>query len=62
VNSSEFLLRIFWKAADEDAAFAQYLYARIKERIDSGRAMDCDEYRSLHALAHRRACTSSSGG
>jgi hypothetical protein len=51
VNNAEFLLSIFWKAADKDATFAQYLYANIKERLESGRAMDCDEYRTLRTLA-----------
>jgi hypothetical protein len=51
VNSADFLLSIFWKAADKDAAFAQYLYRQIKERMESGRAMDCDEYQALRRLA-----------
>ena len=51
MSNAEFLLGVFWKAADKDAAFAQYLYERVKDRIESGRSMDCDEYRELKRLA-----------
>jgi len=55
VKDSEYLLGIFWKAADKDAAFAKYLYQQTKERIESGRSMDCDEYRALIVLAQQPA-------
>lgn len=45
------LLKLFWKAAQKDAAFSQYLYERVKERMESGRSMDCDEYRELLRLS-----------
>jgi hypothetical protein len=51
VSGFEILLRLFWKAADKDAAFAQYLYERVRDRMESGRSMDCDEYRELMRLA-----------
>lgn len=51
MSSADFLLSVFWKAADKDATFAKYLYGRVKERMESGRSMDCDEYRSLRNLA-----------
>jgi hypothetical protein len=51
VSNAEFLLSVFWKAADKDAAFAQYLFERVKERMESGRSTDCDEYRELMRLA-----------
>jgi hypothetical protein len=51
VSNAEFLLSVFWKAADKDAAFAQYLYERVSERLESGRGMDCDEYQALRTLA-----------
>lgn len=53
MSNAEYLLGIFWKAADKDAAFAQYLYKQVKERIESGRSMDSDEYRALLALAEK---------
>lgn len=53
MSNAEYLLGIFWKAADMDAAFAKYLYQQTKERIESGRSMDCDEYRVLLSLASR---------
>ena len=53
MSNAEYLLGIFWKAADKDAAFAQYLYAQVKERIESGRSMDCDEYRALLGIAQQ---------
>lgn len=51
MSTAEYLIGIFWKAADKDAAFAQYLYGKVKERIESGRSMDCDEYRALLRLS-----------
>lgn len=51
MSSAEFLLKLFWRAAEKDAAFAQYLYQRVKDRIESGRSMDSDEYRALMGLA-----------
>lgn len=51
MSSAEFLMEKFWKAAEKDAAFAQYLYKNIKERMESGRSMDCDEYRAMLRLA-----------
>ena len=51
MSSADFLLRLFWKAADKDAVFAQYLYQRVQERIAEGRSTDCDEYRELMRLA-----------
>lgn len=51
MSSAEFLLSLFWRAADRDAAFAQYLYERVSARLESGRGMDCDEYQALLKLA-----------
>lgn len=47
----EYLLKLFWQAAKKDAAFAQYLYGNVRERMESGRSQDCDEYRALLTLA-----------
>ena len=51
MSNAEYLLGIFLKAVNKDAAFAQYLYGKVKERIESGRSMDCDEYRALLGLS-----------
>ena len=55
MSNGEFLLALFWKAAkkERDLAFVQYLYKQVRERIASGRSMDCDEYRSLHEIASK---------
>lgn len=51
MSGSEYLLKLFWKAAEKDAAFAQYLYGQVKDRMESGRSTDCDEYLELMRLA-----------
>lgn len=51
MSNAEYLLSIFWKAADKDAAFAQYLYDKVQERLAGGRSTDSDEYRALLNLA-----------
>ena len=53
MNNSEYLLKTFWEAADQDATFAQYLYKQVTERIESGRSLDCDEFRALMSLAEK---------
>ena len=51
MSNTEYLLKLFWKAADKDAAFAAYLRRQVLERLEAGRSMDCDEYRELLRLA-----------
>jgi hypothetical protein len=51
VSGSEYLLGIYREAAEKDAAFSQYLYEMVTERMASGRGMDCDEYRALLRIA-----------
>ena len=36
-----------------EPSFIRYLLARVTERINEGRSVDCDEYRALSRLAGR---------